>query len=327
MKRQKAFSIILALVMVFSLTSIAVGESAAPLKIGILKWVTHGALDGAEKGFVDALAANGFVDGENITIDYQNANDDMSIAATISDRFVNNGVDLILAIATPAVQSVQSKTNEIPILGTAVTDFVGAGLVDSNEAPGGNITGSSDLPSIAEQFDFMLKVLPDIKIVGIMYNSSEDNSRIQAETAKQAAGALGLTIVEKTFSAVVDIPQTVESLAKEVEAIWLPSDNSISSAMDILSIAAVDMNIPLVCSEESQVASGGTFAIGIDYYNLGFQTGEMAVRILKDGANPAEMPVEHLKDMAVAVNMEMAEAIGLVFPQDVLAQATDVSER
>ena len=327
MKCQKLFSVMLALVIAFSLVSMASGEGAAPLKIGILKWVTHGALDGAEQGFVDALAANGFVDGENITIDYQNANDDISIAATIGDRFVNNGVDLILAIATPAVQSVQSKTTEIPILGTAVTDFVGAGLVDSNEVPGGNISGSSDLPSIAEQFDFMLKVLPNVQIVGIMYNSSEDNSRIQAEAAKEAAVALGLTIVEKTFSAVVDIPQTVESLAKEVEAIWLPSDNSISSAMDILSTTAVDMNIPLACSEESQVVSGGTFAIGIDYYNLGFQTGEMAVRILKDGANPAEMPIEHLKDMAVSINKEMADAIGLVFPQEVLDQAIDVSAR
>jgi len=227
MKLQKVFPVMLALVMVFTLVSVASGEDAAPLQIGILKWVTHGALDGSEQGFVDALADNGFVDGENITIDYQNANDDFNIAATIGDRFVNNKADLILAIATPAVQSVQSKTTEIPILGTAVTDFVGAGLAASNEAPGANISGSSDLPSIAEQFDFMLKVLPDVKVVGIMYNSSEDNSRIQAETAKEAADALGLSIVEKTFSAVVDIPQTVESLAKEVEALWLPSDNSI----------------------------------------------------------------------------------------------------
>ena len=324
-KLQKVFSVTLALIMVFSLGCVANGEDAAPLKIGVLKWVTHGALDSAEQGFVDALADNGFVDGENISIDYQNANDDFNIAATISDRFVNNHVDLILAIATPAVQSAQGKTTEIPILGTAVTDFVGAGLVASNEAPGANISGSSDLPSIAEQFAFMLNVLPDIKIVGIMYNSSEDNSRIQAEAAKEAADALGLTIVEKTFSAVVDIPQTVESLAKDVEIIWLPSDNSISSAMDILSMTAVEMNIPLACSEESQVVSGGTFAIGIDYYKLGYQTGEMAVRILKDGANPAEMPIEHLKDMAVSINKEMADAIGLAFPQDVLDQATDVS--
>ena len=327
MKLMKIFPVMLALVMVFSLVSAASGEDAASLQIGILKWATHGALDGAEQGFVDALAAGGFVDGENIIIDYQNANGDPSIAATIADRFVNNDADLILAIATPAVQSLQSKTTEIPVLGTAVTDYVGAELVDSNEAPGGNISGTSDLPSIVEQFDFLLKVLPDAKIVGIMYNSSEDNSRIQAETAKEAAEALGLAIVEKTFSAVADIPQTAGSLAKEVDVIWLPSDNAISAAMDIVSTTAVDVNIPLFCSEESQVVSGGTFALGIDYYKLGYQTGEMALRVLADGAGTAEMPIEWLKDMAISINLETATAIGLAFPQDVLDQATDVSAR
>jgi len=325
MKLQKIISVLLTLVMIFALSSVAIAEDA-PISIGILKWVTHGALDGAEQGFVDALADNGFVDGENITIDYQNATADASTAALIGDRFVNSNVDLILAIATPSVQSLQSKTTEIPILGTAVTDYVGAELVDSNEAPGGNISGTSDLPSIAEQFDFLLKVLPDIGILGIMYNSSEDNSRIQAEAAQEAADALGITVEVKTFSSVNDIPQTVESLAKDVDAIWLPSDNAISSAMDIVSTTAADVGIPLFCSEESQVVSGGTFALGIDYYKLGYQTGEMAVRILTDGANTAEMPIEWLKDMAVSINLEMADAIGLEFPQDVLSQATDVSE-
>jgi putative ABC transport system substrate-binding protein len=295
------------------------------LNIGIIKWLTHGALDSAEEGFVTALADNGYADGEAVTIDYQNANNDPNIAATIADRFVNNNCDLVLAIATPAVQSMQGKTTTIPIIGTAVTDFVEAGLVEANDAPGGNITGASDLTPVAEQFDLLMKVLPDVKTVGILFNSSEANSQIQVDTATEVADARGLSIVTRSFSSVNDIPQAVESLAKEIDAFWLPTDNTIASAIAVVADTAAEQNIPLVCSEENQVIGGGTFTIGIDYYELGYQAGEMAVRILKDGANPAEMPIEYLQDMSICINKEAADRIGIVFPADILADATDVS--
>jgi len=332
-KVSRIFAVILAVTMIFALaackgnTDPAVDpvDNTEMLKIGVLKWVTHGALDASEDGFIAALADNGFVEGVNITIDRQNANDDMSTAATIGDRFVNNNMDLVLAIATPAVQVMQNKTETIPVLGTAVTDFVEAGLVDSNDAPGKNITGASDLTPVAEQFDLLLKVMPDIKTVGILYNSSEDNSRIQAETAKDVAEERGLTVEIKTFSSVNDIPQTAEALAKNVEAFWLPTDNTLASAMSVLVEKTLGNKIPLVCGEENMVVSGGTFTIGINYYELGYQTGEMAVKILKGEATPATMPIEYQNNVAIVIHAVNAAEIGLEFPADILAEATDVS--
>jgi putative ABC transport system substrate-binding protein len=320
------FAVLLILTVVFSLSACNNGKSSDQLKIGILKWVTHGALDEAEQGFIDALKDNGYVDGKNIIIDKQNANDNATTAASIADKFINNKSDLILCIATPAVQSLQSKTDTIPILGTAVTDYVRANLVTSNEKPGKNISGTSDLTPIAEQFDMLLAVLPNTKTVGIIYNSSEDNSAIQAEDAKAIAESKGLTVVIKTFNSVNDIPQTVESLVKNVDALWIPTDNMLASAMNVLIEKTMANNIPVVCSEENQVKGGGTFTIGINYYNLGYQTGEMAVHILKNGKNPADMPIEFQNKMSIAIHKTNADALGITFPADILKDAEDMSK-
>jgi putative ABC transport system substrate-binding protein len=319
-------AVLLVLIAVVSLSACNNSKSPGQLKIGVLKWVTHGALDAAEQGFIDALSDNGYNDGENIIIDKQNANDNSTTAASIADKFINNKTDLVLAIATPAVQSLQSKTETIPILGTAVTDYERASLVDSNAKPGKNISGTSDLTPIAEQFDMLLQVLPNTKTVGILYNSSEDNSAIQAEDAKTIAEGKGLTVVIKTFSSVNDIPQTAASLARDVDAFWIPTDNMLASAMNVLIEKTMENNIPVVCGEENMVKSGGTFTIGINYYELGYQTGEMAVRILKDGANPASMPIEFQNKMAVAIHKANADALGIEFPADILATAEDMSK-
>ena len=303
-----------------------VKDTPAAVKVGILKWVTHGALDEAEKGFIDALKAGGYIEGDNLTIDKQNANDNSTTAASIADKFINGNMDLILGIATPAVQSIQSKTETIPILGTAVTDYEKAKLVASNEKPGKNISGTSDLTPTKDQFEMLLKVLPDTKSVGIIYNSSEENSRIQAEEAKTIAESKGLKVEIKTFSSVNDIPQTAEALAKNVDAFWLPTDNTLASAMDVLIDKTMEKKIPVVCGEENMVKSGGTFTIGINYYNLGYQTGEMAVKILKEGTKPADMPIEWQKDMSIAINRKNADALGITFPADILDKATDVSK-
>ncbi|MDK2962577.1 MAG: putative tryptophan/tyrosine transport system substrate-binding protein [Eubacteriaceae bacterium] len=160
----------------------------------------HVALDAARDGFIDGLADNGYVDGDNIIIDLQNAQGDQSNLATISDGFVSNNEDLVLAIATPAAQSIAGKTTEIPILGTAITDYETARLVDSNEAPGGNVSGTTDMNPIAEQIDLLVKLVPDAKTVGVLYTSSEDNSVVQAQIAKEAIEAAGLSYVEVTVT-------------------------------------------------------------------------------------------------------------------------------
>lgn len=295
--------------------------SAEQVKVGILKWVTHDALDQSEQGFMDALKDGGYVEGENLTLDRQNANDDVSVANTIATKFVNNDSDLVLAIATPAVQSMQSKTDQIPILGTAVTDYEKASLVESNEDPGGNISGTTDMNPIEQQIDLLLEVLPDLKTLGIMYNSSEINAEIQSNIAKEYAESKGITVSVKTISSVNDIQQTATSLAKEVEAFWIPTDNKLASAMGVLASVAEEQKIPIVPGERGMVHAGASFTIGIDYYELGYETGKMAVEILKNGADISTMPIRRQSEFKVDINQEAVDKIGLTIPQSVLHRA------
>ena len=274
-------------------------EPAEVFMIGISQYVEHPALDAAREGFVDALADNGFVDGENITLDVQNAQADQSNLKTISQRFVNNGENLILAIATPAAQAVASETTEIPILGTAITDYEGAKLVDSNDAPGGNISGTTDMNPVKEQIDLLVQLAPDAKNIGLLYTSSEDNSVIQADMMKEACEALGLNVVEATVTSSNDVQQVTQSMVGKVDAIYIPTDNVLASSMPIVSEITTENKIPVICGEENMVLSGGLATLGINYYNLGYQTGEMAVKILNGEATPATMPIESQTDFYV----------------------------
>lgn len=292
------------------------------VNIGILKWVTHAALDQSEQGFIDALKEGGYVEGENLTLDRQNANDDVSVANTIATKFVNNNADLILAIATPAVQSVQSKTDQIPILGTAVTDYEAAKLVASNDAPGGNISGTTDMNPIDQQIDLLLEVLPDLKTLGIMYNSSEVNAEIQSKIAKEYAESKGITVSVKTISSVNDIQQTAQTLAKDVEAFWIPTDNKLASAMGVLVAVAEEQKIPIVPGESGMVEAGASFTVGIDYYKLGYETGNMAVEILKQGADISTMPIRRQTEFKVDINQQAVDKLGITIPQSVLDRAT-----
>lgn len=294
----------------------AAETSEAHFSIGIIQYVEHPALDAARDGFIAALADNGFADGENITLDVQNAQADQSNLKTISQRFVNNKEDLILAIATPAAQAIASETTEIPILGTAITDYEVAKLVTSNEAPGGNISGTTDMNPVKEQIDLMVKLVPDVKNVGLLYTSSEDNSVLQAGLVKAACEALGLNVVEATVTSSNDVQQVAQSLAGKVDAIYIPTDNVLASSMPIVSDISVENKIPVICGEENMVLSGGLATLGINYYNLGYQTGEMAVKVLKGEAQPATMPIESQTDFTYKINGDVADAIGIAIPSD-----------
>jgi len=258
--------------------------------VGIIQYMDHVALDDARNGFIDALKDNGYVDGENVTIDYQNAQGDQSNLSTISDRFVSNKVDLVLAIATPAAQSIAGKTTEIPILATAVTDFVVAKLAESNEAPGGNVSGTTDMNPIKEQIDLLVKLVPDVKTVGVLYTSSEDNSILQAKIAKEAIGALGLKYVEVTVTNSNDVQQATQSIVEQCDAIYIPTDNTFASAMPVVHGITSQSKTPVICGESGMVKNGGLATLGINYYNLGYQTGLMAIKILKGEAEPAPCP-------------------------------------
>ncbi|AUS95866.1 sugar ABC transporter substrate-binding protein [Clostridium thermosuccinogenes] len=286
------------------------------LSVGIIQYMEHVALDDARKGFIDALKDNGYVDGENITIDVQNAQGDQSNLSTISDRFVSNKVDLVLAIATPAAQSIAGKTKDIPILATAVTDFVTAKLVNSNEAPGGNVSGTTDMNPIKEQIDLLVKLVPDAKTVGVLYTSSEDNSILQASIAKEAIENLGLKYVEVTVTNSNDVQQATQSIVEQCDAIYIPTDNTFASAMPVVHGITSQSKTPVICGESGMVNNGGLATLGINYYNLGYQTGLMAIRIFKGEATPATMPIEASKEFDFAINGAVAEEIGIEIPED-----------
>ena len=287
--------------------------------IGVVQLVEHPALDAANKGFIDGLASKGFK--ENVKFDQQNAQADQSNLQNIGQRFVNNKVDLICAIATPAAQSVANMTNEIPIIATAVTDYEEAKLVATKQEPKGNVTGTTDMNPITEQVDLLLKIVPNTKTIGTVYSSSEVNSQIQINLLKKYAKEKGITVVESTVSTVNDIQQATRSLVGKVDVIYVPTDNVLSSALPTLAAIADEAKIAIICGEENQVKSGGLATLGIDYYKLGFQTGEMAADILAGKAKPASMPIQSLKEMKITVNEAVAKKLGITIPQDILEKA------
>lgn len=291
-------------------------ETQEQFKIGIIQYNSHVALDTAREGFVAALQENGYVEEQNISIDYQNAQGDQSNMTTISDRFVSNNVDLVLAIATPAAQMVAGKTAEIPILATAITDFAEARLVESNEAPGGNVSGTTDMNPIKEQIDLLVKLAPEAKTVGVLYTSNEDNSILQAAMAKEAIEALGMTYVEATVSTSNEVQQAAQSIVSQCDAIYIPTDNVFASAMPVVFGVTAESKTPVICGESGMVYSGGLATLGINYYDLGYQTGLMAIKIFKGEAEPATMPIESATRFDFAINGTVAEDIGIEIPAD-----------
>lgn len=286
------------------------------VKIGILQLVEHGALDAASKGFVDALAEAGYKDGENIVIDYQNAQGEQANCQTIAQKFINNRSDLILAIATPAAQAVANLTTDIPILVTAVTDPESAKLVKSNSMPGTNVSGTSDLTPVFAQIELLKKLVPNVKKIAFMYNSSEQNSIFQINLAKEAAKSLNLEWIDATVSNSNEIQQVVQSVVGKVQAIYIPTDNMLAAGLATVSMVSNPAGIPVICGEEGMVSLGGLATYGLNYYELGKQTGRMAVRILRDGEKPEEMPIEYQENGTLVINQEVANALNITIPAD-----------
>lgn len=291
-------------------------ENTDKITVGIIQYAEHIALDSAREGFIDSLKDNGYIEGENIIYDLQNAQGDQSNLSTISDRFIGNKVDMVLAIATPAAQAIAGKTTEIPILATAITDFEDARLVDSNEAPGKNVTGTSDMNPIKEQIDLLVKLVPDAKTVGVIYTSSEPNSVVQAKVAKEAIENLGLTYTEVTVTNTNDVQQATQSLVDQCDAIYIPTDNILASAMPTVYGVTAETKTAVICGETGMVINGGLATLGINYYDLGYQTGEMAVRVLKGESQPAEMPIQTPAEYDFAINGTIAEEFGIAIPAD-----------
>lgn len=288
------------------------GESYA---IGLTQIVGHPALDataeGVKRAFVEA--------GVDVEWNEQNAQNDQSTAVTIASTFASADLDLVVAIATPSAQAAVQAIADVPIVFSAVTDPVAAELVDSLEAPGANVTGTTDANPVKEQLELLLSLAPDVKRVGIVYSSGEVNSISQVEWAKDAAAELGLEIVEATVSASSEVQQAAASL--DVDAFYTPTDNTVISALEALLTVAEDRSIPVVSADTDSVERGTVASFGIDYEALGFQTGQMALRILQDGEDPASMPIETLTDLELKINLDAAARMGIEVPADLLAQA------
>ncbi len=296
-------------------------EANAKHKVGIVQIVEHEALQNAAKGFVDGMAAKGFKEGQNVIYDRQNAQADLSNLQNIAHHFINKKVDLICAIATPAAQTVASATSDIPIVGTAITDYKAAKLIKDNVKPGTNVTGTTDMNLVEAQLDLTLQLVPTAKTIGTIYCSSEVNSQMQIGIFKNAAKAKGVEIIEATVSNVNDIQQAARSLVGKVDAIYVPTDNVLASAMPVLAMITEEAKLPVICGEGGMVRSGGIATLGLDYYKLGVQTGEMAADILSGKSKPADMPIQSQKDFTVILNEANAKKIGLTIPAELLQKA------
>ncbi len=299
-------------------------DQMALMPIGIVQIVQHDALDASRKGIVDALAKRGYKDGQNIKLDIQNAQGDQSNLHNIVNRFISNKDKVIFAIATPSAQSAASQTKDIPIVATAVTNFEVAKLVKSNEKPGGNVTGVSDINPVGAQLKLLLDMDPKVKTVAVMYNSSEINSEYQAKLLREAAEKLGVKVVDATVTNVNEIAQVAQNLVGKVDAIYLPTDNVIASALPAVLKVAIAAKLPVIAGEGGMVREGCLASIAVDYYQLGEMTGEMGADILDGKAKPADMPIQTQNADKVIINMKTAKAIGLEIPAAILDKATKV---
>lgn len=280
-------------------------------RIGISQFITHQSLDATREGFVDELAKQGYVEGENIEIDLQNAQGEQRNLKTISQQLAESS-DVVLAIATPSAQSLANTTQTTPVIFSAVTDPVSAKLVESREHPGGNVTGTSDQSSdaISTQINLIKKVLPKAKTIGILYTQSEPNSVVQKDEAKRLLEEKGFTVVEKTILDSNNVKAAAESLMVEVDMVFVPTDNIISSTMETVKQVSIKHKVPVFGGSTEMIAVGGLYNYGTNYEELGRQTARMLIRVLK-GERPENIAVELPEKLELHTNQEMADALGI----------------
>ena len=293
-------------------------KAEAPKTIGIVQLVEHDALDAANRGITDALKERGI----SMEIDRQNAQADQSNLRNIAQRFVSHNYPLIFAIATPAAQTVANATSTTPIVATAVTDFAVAKLVKDNNKPGTNVTGSSDMNPIAAQTELLLKLVPNAKTVGTIYNSSEINSQLQIDILRKELEKHGVALAEATISSVNDIQQAAQSLVGKVDVMYVPTDNVVASSMPTLYRVTQAAKLAVVAGEAGMVRSGATATVAVDYYNLGKIAGNMGADILEGKAKPQDMPIRYQTEFNVVLNEPIVKELGLTVPEDVAKNVT-----
>lgn len=297
-----------------------VKEENKKLKLGVLQLLSHPALDEIYRGLIEELARKGYKNGENLEVDFQNAQGDQSNLATMSEKIVENKNDVIVGITTPATLSLANVTKEIPIIMGGITYPVEAGIIEDENRPGNNITGVSDRTPIKEQLELMREILPDLKNLGVLYTSSEDNSVKQVEEVKKVANELKLNLKIASVSSTNDVQQVTESLASEVEAIFVPIDNTIASTMQTVVKVADEFKVGVFPSADTMVADGGVLGLGVDQYQIGVKTAEVVIEII-NGANPAETPIRLANQGIIYLNENKAENLGIKIPANIKEKA------
>ena len=290
----------------------AEASSGDGYKIAIVQQMDHSSLDEIRTAIEAELDAKAAEEGFTYTYDYQNAQGDTATIANICQKFVADDVDVIVAIATQAAQGAATAVEgtDIPVIFSAVTDPVAAGLVENTEAPEGNITGTSDAIPVSKIFDLAAELTPDVQSFGLIYNTSEINSVSVIEETKAYLDEKGISYVENAVTATGEVQTAAQNLLNQCDAVFAPIDNTVASAMPILAEEAINAKKPVYVAADSMVADGGLATVGVNYTNLGTQTGDMVAKVLT-GTSVSEIPVEVLKDNAVVVNEETAEAIGV----------------
>lgn len=321
MKKAKIIALALSLVMACGVfascgasdTTGASGTAAKTYNVGICQLVQHPALDAATKGFKTALYDKL---GDNVKFDEQNAANDAATCATICNSFVSSKVDLMFANATPALQAAAQATGDIPIVATSITDYATAlSMKNWSGKTGINVTGTADLAPLDEQAKMVKELIPDAETVGIIYCSAEANSKYQAATITEHFKKEGLEVKEYTFADSNDVASVVTKAVGECDALYCPTDNTVASNAEIINNIAGPAKIPVIAGEEGICKGCGVATLSISYYDIGYKAGEMAYKILAEGANPAEMEIEVSKDLTKKYMADRCKELGIKIPK------------
>lgn len=326
---------VLAMLLIFSLLFVAAcgtkkddksgsgGEKV--YKIGITQIASHPALDAAREGFLAALKDNGYEVGKNLEVDERNAQGDANNAASIAQKFASDKKDLVLAIATTTAQAAAKNIKDIPVLFTAVSDPLAAQLVDSLEKPGSNLTGTADMhpEALVKNVEFIATDFPNVKKIGTISNQGEDNSVVMVRKAEEEFAKHNIELVKVAVSNTSEVKQAAESLVGKVDAFYVTLDNTVVDALESVVQVAEEKKIPLFVSDKDSLSKGAFATYGFDYYDLGYDTGKMAVEILQNGANPADMPVRYAEKLDLVLNMEAAKKQGIEVTEEMKAKVQD----
>lgn len=301
-------------------------QDGASYTIGIGQFAEHGSLDNCREGFLKGLAEEGIEEGKNLTVMYENAQADGGTGSQIVNNFLSKKADLICAIATPMAQAAYggAKKADVPVIFTAVTDPVAAALANEDGSPVGEVTGTSDKLPVEKQLEMIRKILPDAKTIGILYSTSEVNSETAIKEYKAAASSYGFEIVEGPVTATADIPLATDNILEKVDCLNNLTDNTVVSSLPMILDKAGKKNIPVFGSEVEQVKIGCLASMGLDYVDLGTQTGKMAAKVLKGEAKASEMNFEVIQDAAFYGNNKVAENLGITLPSELTDSAAEI---